>query len=313
MADPNLTVLMAVRNGGLFLKTAVESILHQSYRDFTFLIIDDASTDQTREVISAYRDSRVSLFALERNIGQTAALNLGFKRATSRWIARMDADDYSAPSRLEQQMRLIERNPDVRCVGTGIWEFHDDPQAQDAIILRPKAHQAIWQAELMGSGMIHGSIVVDRKAVLDVGGYNESYRYASDRALFLKLLRRVEACNIQEPLVGLRRHGAQDSFSLKAAEEYLDVFKRALDEGGFSDTEVATLRRSLSYYHLFKARCLHQAGQRRQALRDWGCAFTLSPEVWLRDQISPLARRLLPQRLQARFRNKLMGARYENA
>jgi len=69
-----LTVLMAVRNGEPFLNLAIDSILRQTYRDFRFLIIDDASTDRTRELVRSYSDERMEMVCLEENVGQTAAL-----------------------------------------------------------------------------------------------------------------------------------------------------------------------------------------------------------------------------------------------
>src|SRR3989338_9985680 len=103
-----LTILMAVHNGAPYLRVAMDSILRQTYCTFRFLIVDDASGDDPRQLIGSYADPRVELLALERNVGQTAALNTGLHSCTSPWIARMDADDYSAPTRLEDQMRALE-------------------------------------------------------------------------------------------------------------------------------------------------------------------------------------------------------------
>src|SRR5262245_42010821 len=108
MTGVRLTVLMAVRNGGSYLRPAVASILGQTYPDFEFLIVDDASTDETVEVIRSYRDRRIRLITLEQNIGQTAALNRGLSEVATEWIARMDADDYSAPDRFQMQMERIK-------------------------------------------------------------------------------------------------------------------------------------------------------------------------------------------------------------
>ena len=99
-----LTVLMTVYNGSPFLRTAIDSILNQTYADFCFLIVDDASTDDSREIVRSYKDPRIQLVCLEHNVGQTAALNIGLRQATTPWIARMDADDYSGPTRFEEQM-----------------------------------------------------------------------------------------------------------------------------------------------------------------------------------------------------------------
>src|SRR5687768_4124984 len=118
MINPPVTVLMAVKNGRPYLQTAIESTLAQTYRDFEFLIIDDASTDDTAEIIRSYQDPRIRLRTLAKNVGQTAALNLGLQDIKTPWIARMDADDYCHPRRFEAQMRLIESDSTLGCVGT---------------------------------------------------------------------------------------------------------------------------------------------------------------------------------------------------
>ena len=258
-----VTVLMAVYNDAGYLPTAMESILGQSYRDFRFLIMDDCSTDRTPELLRSYaqRDPRVEVVRLERNVGQTAALNIGLRRAATPWVARMDADDYSAPDRLERQMKALAETPEVACLGTAVWEFHEDPAQRDNIVRRPERHGEIRRAALLGAGMIHGTIMVRREELIACGGYDERYRYASDREMFIRLFRKVKGRNLAEPLMGLRRHPGQDSYSLRAADEYIDIYLRLLAEGGFPPEERRVLRSSLAYSYLFRARC-HQAAGR---------------------------------------------------
>jgi glycosyltransferase involved in cell wall biosynthesis len=290
-----LTVLLTVYNGAKFLPTAVESILAQTYRDFTFLIVDDASTDDSRSVIEGYRsrDPRIELLALDRNIGQTAALNLGLRRIKTPWMARMDGDDFSHPTRLEQQVEALEREPGIGCVGTGIWEFTQDPAVVDRVILRPGRHEQIRLAALTGSGMIHGSILVRSEAILECGGYNERYRYASDRDLFIRLFRKVRALNLQEPLLGVRRHPQQDSFSMTAAGEYVDLLEELLAGNGHSPQEKSILRRSLAASHLFRARCFRLRGDYDRWARDQVRALTISPETWARNILATAGKNAL--------------------
>lgn len=296
--SPPVTVLLAVYNGERFLQMAMDSILAQTYRDFQFLIVDDASTDGTRAMVRSCADPRIKLLPLPRNVGQTAALNLGFRYATSRWVARMDADDFSAPGRLEAQMKALAARPEVSCVGTAIWEFHDDPGRIHEIKRRPQEHEGIWRAALHGSGLIHGSVVVDRQAVLEVGGYDERYRFASDRDLFFRLLRKCRAVNLPEPLLGVRRHGDQDSFSLRAADEYIEIFERLLREGGLPKQERRILRGSLAYAHLFHARCLRAQGGTGTGWKDRVLALRISPVTFLRSSGGSIVKRLIPKRLR---------------
>ena len=283
MSGP-ITVLMAVYNDSGSLPAAVESILGQTRRDFRFLIMDDCSTDRTPELLRSYaqRDPRVEVVRLERNIGQTAALNLGLRQARTPWIARMDADDYSAPDRLEKQMQALEETPDVGCLGTAVWEFREDPGQREGIVRRPLEHEEIRRAALLGAGMIHGTILVRREELLACGGYDERYRYASDREMFIRLFRKVRGRNLPEPLMGLRRHPGQDSYSLKAADEYVEIFERSLAGNSFAGPERAILRQSLAYSYLFRARCRPAPGSWRARAADVGRAFQASPARCLR-------------------------------
>ena len=123
MTEPILTVLMTVYNGEQYLKDAVASILNQTYRNFHFLILDNASTDNSREIISEFKDSRIELVELIENIGHTAALNRGLKLIDTPLVARMDADDISFKNRLELQINFLEENKDIDILGSWAIEF----------------------------------------------------------------------------------------------------------------------------------------------------------------------------------------------
>jgi glycosyltransferase involved in cell wall biosynthesis len=248
-----LTVLMAVRNGEPFLNLAIDSILRQSYSDFRFLIIDDASTDRTRELVRSYADKRIELICLEKNVGQTAALSLGVQHLSTPWFARMDADDYSAPTRLEEQMRLLADQPKVGCVGTFAWVFYKDPAVAESIISRPETHDDIKRALLWDSPIIHGSIIVDKQAFLRAGGYQDHYRYCADLDLYDRLVPICRTANIPKPLLGLRRHAGQGSQSPVAVEEGIDIYQRRLSSSRYSSEEVRALRSALSLWFVRRA------------------------------------------------------------
>jgi glycosyltransferase involved in cell wall biosynthesis len=288
-----LTVLMAVRNGEPFLNAAVESILRQTYEDFRFLIIDDASTDRTREIIRSYADKRIDLLCLEKNVGQTAALSIGVQHLSTPWIARMDADDFSAPTRFEEQVRLLKQDSALGCVGTFAWVFRHDPLTADSIIVRPESHHDIRRALLWDAPIIHGSIIVSKKAFLEAGGYNDRYRYCADLDLYDRLVDRCKTANIARPLLGLRRHGGQGSHSPVAVEEGIEIYERRLASGHYSTDEIAVLRAALSLW--FVRRGLVGVSKRKPGtiLSSLSRALTLSPATVLRFS--------LPQRFRARY------------
>ncbi|MBN2301281.1 MAG: glycosyltransferase family 2 protein, partial [Lentisphaerae bacterium] len=99
MPVPKITVLMAVYNGERYVREAINSILGQTFADFEFLIINDGSTDHSRELISSYHDPRLRLIDNDHNLGLTKSLNRGIAAARGEYLARMDADDVSVPER----------------------------------------------------------------------------------------------------------------------------------------------------------------------------------------------------------------------
>ena len=104
---PLVSVLMPVFNGEKFLREAVDSILSQTFTEFEFIIIDDGSTDKTKEIIYHYKDPRIQYFSYNKNKGFIFALDYGLRKATGDWIARMDQDDVSYPKRLEEQISFL--------------------------------------------------------------------------------------------------------------------------------------------------------------------------------------------------------------
>ncbi|MFQ5456478.1 MAG: glycosyltransferase family 2 protein [Nitrospirota bacterium] len=108
IASPIVSLIMGVYNGERYLKEAIGSILNQSLRDFEFIIINDGSTDKTREILEGYNDERLTIIEQEENKGLTFSLNTAMDHVRGKYIARMDADDISLPERLEKQVKFLE-------------------------------------------------------------------------------------------------------------------------------------------------------------------------------------------------------------
>jgi len=284
----DLTVLMAVRNGEPYIQAAVESILGQTYQDFTFLIIDDASTDNTPEIIRSYADPRVQLIALDKNVGQTAALNRGLKEIRTEWMGRMDADDYSAPRRFEMQMRAAAADKSLGCIGTFAWTFTGDPSGMDGRLEKPTGIAAIKAALLWSAPIIHGSMIARTKTMVDAGGYNERYRYSADLDLYDRLLSLCNGENVPEALLGIRRHPGQDSHSAKAIRETIEIFDNRLAKGNYSPAEISVVRAGK---HLHEALCARIESRHYALFSNVATAFWFSPSLTLAH--------LLPRRLRA--------------
>ena len=106
-----VSVIMSVFNGEPFLRAALESMFHQTFTDFEFIIIDDGSTDRSSDIIREYSDPRVILLKQD-NQGIAMALNRGLSIAQGEYIARQDADDISHPERFRLQLEFLDAHPE---------------------------------------------------------------------------------------------------------------------------------------------------------------------------------------------------------
>lgn len=207
MTDPLITVLMSVYNGDAYLQEAIDSILNQTYANFEFVIINDASTDQTSVILDKCTDSRVVQLHNKSNIGLTKSLNKGLAIAKGKYLARQDADDISLPDRLAQQVAFLDTFPEVAVVGSFYVHLYEDGRPEQTVEM-PTTDDAIRQQLFYQHCFCHGSVMMRRSALEAVGGYNEQFKTAQDRDLWLRLAERYSLANLAQPLYKLRMHAA---------------------------------------------------------------------------------------------------------
>ena len=196
---------MTVFNGERFLREAVESILSQSFRDFEFIIIDDGSTDSSAVVLEFYRDqdARVRVYHQE-NIGIVESLNRGCGLARGKYIARMDADDVSTPTRLERQVAFLDANPLVGLVGCGIYDNIDASGAVLHTSYLPKDNETIQQPSWSGGVFSIRPSCSEERFHERVGGYRKAFERAEDHDFILRILEHCQAHNLHERLIRYR-------------------------------------------------------------------------------------------------------------
>jgi GT2 family glycosyltransferase len=227
--SPQVSVLMPVHNGEAYLSPAIDSILGQTFRDFEFIIVDDGSSDRSRDIIRDYArvDARIRPFYCEHR-GITVVLNQGVTAARGEFIARMDADDISLPERLAVQLRFLDENPSVVAVGCALDVI--DPDGDSISVMRwPIEHEEIDRRLLIGQGGLpHPAAMIRRQALLAVGGYREQYQVAQDKDLWLRLAEHGRLANLPTPLLRYRQHLRSIS-SVRQREQRLAV-ARAIEE-----------------------------------------------------------------------------------
>lgn len=213
MVGPRVTVLMPVYNAARFLREAIDSILAQSFKPFEFLIIDDGSTDDSAEIICAYRDPRIRFIRNGENLGITATLNKGIALASCELIARMDADDISHPQRLQKQYAFMKRNPKYALLSTWARVISEDKKF---IRLERYRSNFYYYNLTFECWMYHPTIMFKKSAVQEVGMY--SMPYSEDYDLFWKMSIRFPIANLTEPLLDYRISSTSLNTVLKKAE-----------------------------------------------------------------------------------------------
>lgn len=202
---------MPVYNAGKYLSLAIESILNQTLGDFEFLIFNDASTDDSLNIIKSYDDNRIKLINSPVNTGYVKHLNDGFRLAQGKFIARMDADDISLPTRFEQQYNYLNQNTSIDFVGSYITAFTDERDVK-VIAYYTLPGEVKWRAAV-GTPLAHPAVMFRAECIKKFKlFYDESYYPSEDYELWTRVLSlSMNISNIPEPLLKYRSHQAQTS------------------------------------------------------------------------------------------------------
>lgn len=226
---PEISVLMSVYNASKWLPQSIESILCQSFSNFEFIIIDDGSTDDSLKVIEGYslRDKRIKVFH-KKNTGLTDSLNFGLSKSKGKYVARIDADDFSEIDRLEKQYAFMEKHKDTVLIGTCFYEI----DGRDNIVKNhrlPKIHKKLLKnLERYGKFMPHSSLFFKKSASEKIGNYNDKFIKSQDWDLSLRLSEKGKIFCIREPLVRIRKHSDQISNSKNGFSQPVYAFSSTI-------------------------------------------------------------------------------------
>lgn len=246
-SNPLISCILCVFNGEKYLPSAIDSILNQTFTDFELILVNDASTDSSRELINSYSASRIRYIENEENLGLTKSLNVGIRAAKGKYIARMDADDTCLPQRFEKQVQIFEKNPElgvVFCAGNG---FIERKVPIDSI-----SHESIKFRLQFENPLIHASAMFNTERIKEDLFYDERFRTAQDYELWCRLIQQYEFYQIPEKLMKFRKHEGQIS-QKKGANQRLNVKKiqeNYLEQIGISltDEQLEILRRIANFH-----------------------------------------------------------------
>jgi len=220
MENLKVSVIMSAFNEENYLKESVESILSQTYGDFEFIIINDNSTDKTKDILNnlAKKDSRIKIITNIQNIGLTKSLNKAIKIARGEYIARQDADDISLPERFKSQIEFLDNNPDIKILGTFNYAIDKKGKvlAKNTLLT---AHKEIKKNLIKRNPFIHSSVMIDREILNKVGLYNEEFETTQDYELWFRILKIAKGANL--PLFLIKKRYWAEMISIKKEKNQL--------------------------------------------------------------------------------------------
>jgi len=215
---PLVSVVMPVYHSEKYVAEAIESILGQTFSDFELIIVDDGSQDRSPEIIRDYerRDHRVRLLREEGNMGVASARNRGIDQTGGEFLALMDSDDISLPTRLEQQLRFLQENPEIGAVGVGSKLVNHDLTEQVGMNVGRRLHAPIVLSLITGVvALITGGLMIRSQPLPTVGGFTDGLRDGEEADLYIRLLvqTRIRFANLPEILYVQRLHDSNLSSS----------------------------------------------------------------------------------------------------
>lgn len=218
--NPIVSVILPVYNTERYIKDAVFSILNQTFSSLELIIVDDFSSDNTLKVVGEFSDDRLKVISLKENKGYPFAMNTGIEASTGHYIARMDADDVSAPKRIHEQVKALTIHPEASFCGVARYRITPGGKMYaDKAVPDRYYKKETWQDLFCGSRIFTDpSVMAAKEKILAVGGYRTFQRSGMDVDLWFRLMERYGDCvTITFPLFGKRLEPGSIIFKTETA------------------------------------------------------------------------------------------------
>ena len=232
---PKVSVLIPVYNAAPFLEASINSILQQTYRDFELILLNDASTDNSEQIVQKFSDPRIRYYKNEQNLGISASRNKLMDLAKGEYLAVMDNDDISLPERFAEEAAFLDGHPDVSIVGSRGRLFNAVPAANFVARIKKLVVNMGWvwcqpenvtlEETLRGNTCMHSSMMI-RKAdfVKHNIRYNPQYTPAEDYDLLRQTLTNgLQIRNLPKVLFLYHLHGGNFSLQKKQLMKEADA------------------------------------------------------------------------------------------
>jgi len=184
--DITVSILTTAFNASPYLEDCIQSVLDQKFKNWELILINNASVDNTKNIIEKFKDKRIKKTHLKNNIGRIKALRLAFSKSKGKYICILDADDISHQDRLLDQVNYLNQHQDVALVGSYV-ELINEAGVKFKSFTPPTNNTELKKIIGWVNPFVHSSIMYRKKVAENLGGYPENFIWGHDFALVLKI------------------------------------------------------------------------------------------------------------------------------
>lgn len=207
---PEISIVMPIYNRQQYVKSAIDSILNQTFTNFEFIIVNDGSTDSTLEILQSYKDERLVIINNEVNKGIVYSRNRGLKAARGNFIGMFDSDDIALPNKFEIQHKFLTNNPEFAMVGAWVRWIDENGKLLKKKWKLHKPDKYIPAIMLFRNYFVQSTILIKKEAIPQ-GGYSTGFDIVEDSKMWFDVSRKYKVANIHKYLVHYRVHSGNIS------------------------------------------------------------------------------------------------------
>ena len=244
-----VSVVIPAYNCERYVREAIDSVLAQTFTEFELIVVNDAATDGTADILREYEGmDRVRIVAHETNRGLSAARNSGIAAARGDYVTFLDADDVWRPEKLAYQVAILKEKPHLALLGNAEVNFFDgDQYVFPPLPEKPELHALEWEKLLRGScGMSPSNAIMRKECFSEVGGFDTELRAAEDRDQWLRIVSRFDGAVASGIVNAYRLHHT----NMSSDPERMRRNKKAVLQKAFRQVPCPAWIRARAYAHL---------------------------------------------------------------
>ncbi|MGB8658701.1 MAG: glycosyltransferase [Candidatus Zixiibacteriota bacterium] len=224
---PEVSVVIPTYNSAHFLGEALQSVFDQTFKDYELIVVDDGSTDETKQIVAEYGDKIKYIF--QENSGPASAKNNGIRNSVGKYIAFLDADDLWLPTKLEKQVKTFQQSPELAMIFTEHSVFNDRGIYLALIGKRKRLIKGdIARNIFLHNGVATPTVIVRKEIFNKIGLFEEDLCMAEDDNMWVRIAVNFKVELIDEPLVKIRFHPERTTAAKKKLFGYVQSNIRLL-------------------------------------------------------------------------------------